>query len=149
HVDAERYLNRCLSIREKALGPDHVDVGQSLYELARLYRTQNRWTEVEPTFARANRIFGPNYPEGVLAAIRDGEFESAARALNLNNRENGGPDAVANGVRQTFFGEVTDLRWTSYRSSVRSAPAEITLGGEATHGNNLWQPFAVQMVLNG
>jgi tetratricopeptide (TPR) repeat protein len=149
HADAEPYLNRCLSIRETARGPDHVDVGQSLHELARLYRTQGRRGEAEPIFARAVRLMGLNHPEAVLAAIRAGEFATAARALNLGSRAGTGPDAAARAVRQTFLGQVTDLRWTSYRSSLGRTPSAITIEGEATHGNNLWQPFAVQLVLEG
>ena len=149
HADAEPYLNRCLSIRETARGPDHVDVGQSLHELARLYRTQGRRGEAEPS-SRAVRLMGLEPSRsGLLAAIRAGEFATAARALNLGSRAGTGPDAAARAVRQTFLGQVTDLRWTSYRSSLGRTPSAITIEGEATHGNNLWQPFAVQLVLEG
>jgi tetratricopeptide (TPR) repeat protein len=145
--DAEPYLSRCLKIRERAQGSGHPDVGQSLHELARLYRTQARGAEAEPAYKRALMLLGPNHPEAVLAAINAGEFEKAAQALNLGGRTS--PDAVTRAVRQTFFGQVTDLWWTSYRSTLGPATGAITIEGEATHGNGLWQPFAVQMVRDG
>ena len=39
---------RSLAIREKALGPDHPDVAQSLVNLAALYRKTGRDKEAEP-----------------------------------------------------------------------------------------------------
>jgi tetratricopeptide (TPR) repeat protein len=149
YVDAEPYLSRCLNIRERAQGAGHPDVGQSLHEVARLYRTQGRGKDAEPLYSRAIALLGPNHPEAVLAAIKAGDFEKAARALNLGGRAGTTADAAARAVRQTFFGQVTDLRWTSYRSTIGPATGAITLEGEATHGNGLWQPFSVQMVRDG
>jgi hypothetical protein len=37
YADAEPLLKRSLAIREKARGPDHADVAQSLNNLASLY----------------------------------------------------------------------------------------------------------------
>jgi tetratricopeptide (TPR) repeat protein len=149
YADAEPYLSRCLNIRERAQGDGHPDVGQSLHELARLYRTQGRGPQAEPVYNRAIALLGPNHPEAVLAAIKAGKFETAAQALNLGTRTGTSPDAVARAVRQTFFGQVTDLRWTSYRSILGPTTGAITIEGEATHGNGLWQPFAVQMARDG
>jgi hypothetical protein len=146
HADAEPYLSRCLSIRERALGSEHPDVGQSMHELARLYRTQGRRTNAEVAYTRALALLGPNHPEAVLAAINAGEFGKAARALNLDIKTGTSPDAVTRSVRQTFFGQVTDLRWTGYRSILGPTSGAITIEGEATHGNGLWQPFFVQLV---
>ena len=39
-----------LAIAEKALGPDHPDVGTSLNNLAGLYRAQGRYAEAEPLY---------------------------------------------------------------------------------------------------
>jgi len=39
---------RSLAIREKAVGPDHPDVAQSLVNLAALYRKTGRDKEAEP-----------------------------------------------------------------------------------------------------
>jgi tetratricopeptide (TPR) repeat protein len=149
YADAEPYLSRCLNIRERAQGDGHPDVGQSLHELARLYRTQGRGAQAEPVYNRAIALLGPNHPEAVLAVIKAGKFETAAQALNLGTRTGTSPDAVARAVRQTFFGQVTDLRWTSYRSILGPTTGAITIEGEATHGNGLWQPFAVQMARDG
>jgi tetratricopeptide (TPR) repeat protein len=149
YVDAEPYLSRCLNVRERALGAGHPDVGQSLHELARLYRTQGRGADAEPLYDRAIALLGPHHPEAVLAAIHAGEFEKAARALNLGNRAGTTPDAAARAVRQTFFGQVTDLRWTSYRSIIGPTTGALTIEGEAVHGNGLWQPFSVQMLRDG
>ncbi len=146
YSDAEPWRARCLDIREKALGPDHPDVGQSLHELARLYRKLGRRDEAERSFAKAVVVLGPNHPEAVLAAINAGELEKAARALNLPV---GDREATAAAVRRTFYGQVTDLRWTGYRSSIGPAAGTIVIEGEATHGNQLWQAFAAQMVRDG
>jgi len=45
YAEAEPLYKRSLAIREKALGPDHPDVAQSLNNLAVLYNTQGRYTE--------------------------------------------------------------------------------------------------------
>jgi len=47
YVDAEVRSRRALAIREKVLGPDHVDVATSLAGLAALYRPQSRYVEAE------------------------------------------------------------------------------------------------------
>src|ERR1700730_12678514 len=41
-------LGPSLAIHEKALGPNHTDVGASLHDLAGLYLSQGRYTEAEP-----------------------------------------------------------------------------------------------------
>ena len=45
-----------LAIKEKALGPDHPDVGTTLNNLAALYEKQGRTTEAEPLLKRALTI---------------------------------------------------------------------------------------------
>jgi tetratricopeptide (TPR) repeat protein len=148
YADAEPYRTRCLAILEKAVGRDRPDVGQSLHELARLYRKLGR-AEATPTYSRAMAVLGPNHPEAILAAINAGEYEKAARALGLGGLEGLNSEGLAQRVRRTFFGQVTDLRWTGYRFSSSSSAASLEIEGEATHGNALWQPFAVQMVPEG
>ena len=63
-----------LAIREKALGPEHPEVGQSLNNLAELYRAQGKYVEAEPLHRRAlairEKALGPEHP---------------AVATNLNN----------------------------------------------------------------
>ena len=52
---------------EKALGPDHPDVGTSLNKLAALYRSQGRYAEAEPLYKRSlailEKALGPDHPE--------------------------------------------------------------------------------------
>ena len=63
---AEPLYQRSLSIREKALGPDHPDVGTSLNNLAGLYRAQGKYDLAEPLYQRTLSIFekalGPDHP---------------------------------------------------------------------------------------
>jgi tetratricopeptide (TPR) repeat protein len=44
---------RALALREKALGPDHADVGTSLNNLALLHQAQGRYADAEPLHKRA------------------------------------------------------------------------------------------------
>ena len=64
---AERHLQRALSIREKALGPDHPDTATSLNNLAVLYRTQGAYAKAEPLYLRAlaivEKALGPEHPD--------------------------------------------------------------------------------------
>jgi hypothetical protein len=53
---AEPLLKRALAIREKALGPDHPHVAQSLENLANLYRASERNAEAEVLEQRAAKI---------------------------------------------------------------------------------------------
>jgi tetratricopeptide (TPR) repeat protein len=45
-----------LAIREKALGASHPDVGQTLNNLANVYRAQGKYSEAEPLLKRALAI---------------------------------------------------------------------------------------------
>ena len=60
--NAEQYLEaiplaqRALSIRERALGPDHRDLASSLANLATLYTTQKRSVEAEALYKRSVAI---------------------------------------------------------------------------------------------
>ena len=49
YSEALPLAERALAIREKALGPDHVDVAVSLYFVATLYQNQGRYAELPPT----------------------------------------------------------------------------------------------------
>lgn len=55
---AEASYREALSIREKTLGPNHLDVAVSLNSLAELLRTQLRFGEAEPLLRRALQIQG-------------------------------------------------------------------------------------------
>ncbi len=48
---------RALAISEKALGPEHPDVAQSLNNLAALYQTQGHYAEAEPLYQRSLAIW--------------------------------------------------------------------------------------------
>src|SRR5580704_5978275 len=50
YVDATRLASEALVIREKALGPEHPDVAQSLNDLAGLYTNQGRYADAEPLY---------------------------------------------------------------------------------------------------
>jgi hypothetical protein len=56
-----------LVVWEKALGPEHPDVGQCLYNLAELHRAQHRYAQAEPLYQRSLAILekglGANHPQ--------------------------------------------------------------------------------------
>ncbi len=64
--EAESLYERSLKIKEKALGPDHFDVADSLNNLAVLYVRMGEYGEAESHYERALRIWekamGPNHP---------------------------------------------------------------------------------------
>ena len=73
-----RSLRRCRAAlqafvgdREKALGPDHPDVANSLNNLAELYHTQGRYADAEPLYKRSlaikEKAFGPDHPDVALS----------------------------------------------------------------------------------
>jgi class 3 adenylate cyclase/tetratricopeptide (TPR) repeat protein len=63
YTDAKSLYERALAIREKALGPEHLDVAESLHNLASLYRTQCQYNTAEPLFKRALAICEKVDPE--------------------------------------------------------------------------------------
>ncbi|CAN0413880.1 unnamed protein product, partial [Laminaria digitata] len=66
YEEAGPLCERSLAIREKALGPDHPDVANSLNTLAELLRKQGKYAEAEPLYARCQAIrekaLGPEHP---------------------------------------------------------------------------------------
>ncbi len=56
YAEAEPLLQRSLAILEKALGPEHPDVANSLHNLAELYRAQGRYAEAEPLLQRLRTL---------------------------------------------------------------------------------------------
>ena len=56
YAEAEPFHKRSLAIREKALGPEHPDVAQSLESYAALLRNTQRTTEATKMEARAKAI---------------------------------------------------------------------------------------------
>src|SRR5215813_8078467 len=67
YAEAEPLYKRTLAIREKALGPDHPDVGTSLNYLGLLYNNQGRYAEAEPLYKRSlsirDKALGPGHSE--------------------------------------------------------------------------------------
>ena len=91
-ADAARHLyERSLALREKALGPTHHDVGESLAGLAECARKEGRTKEAEALFERSlavcRRPDGGYYPqavetlEGYAALLR--ATEQTARAAEM------------------------------------------------------------------
>jgi type VI protein secretion system component VasK len=60
--DSERLLQRALELRERALGPEHTLVAETLTELAELYRSQGVGAKADALYRRAYLI----QPEGVF-----------------------------------------------------------------------------------
>jgi CHAT domain-containing protein len=56
YAKAEPLFARALAINEKALGPRHPEVAQSLHNLAGLHRAQGAYAKAEPLVARAAEI---------------------------------------------------------------------------------------------
>ena len=56
-VGAEPLYKRALAIYEKALGPDHPSVAESLNSLAGFYHAQGSYAEAETLYRRALAIF--------------------------------------------------------------------------------------------
>jgi CHAT domain-containing protein len=67
YAEAEPLYQRALSIREKALGPDHPDVAGVLSNLALLDLRQGKYAEAEPLIRQAlsidEKALGPDHPE--------------------------------------------------------------------------------------
>ncbi len=67
YVEAEPLCRRSLKIREQQLGSEHLDVANSLNNLAELLRSQGKYAEAEPLFRRSLKIgeqqLGPEHPD--------------------------------------------------------------------------------------
>ena len=109
YVAAEPLFRRALSIRERSLGRDHVEVATSLNNLAAVYRKQGDKDAAVPALERALQIregaFGPAHPsvlsvlENLAGLHRDLSQDAPAEALlrqSLDRRQTAEPrDAVA------------------------------------------------------
>ncbi len=56
YVESESLLARALTMRERNLGPSHIDVADTLYGLATVYSEQGRYADAEPLHVRALEI---------------------------------------------------------------------------------------------
>lgn len=90
--ETETLYDKAVTIREKILGPNDLDVATSLHNRAWLYLDQGKYAEAEPLFLRALEIrrslLGPNH-ESVANSFRKlghvyqelGRFTDAERTL--------------------------------------------------------------------
>jgi tetratricopeptide (TPR) repeat protein len=87
---AERFGRQALLIREEALGPDNIELGAPLQNLAAVYQTEHRYSEARDLFGQAIQLFehaGANQSRGLAAArgnlamlLADtGDFDGAIR----------------------------------------------------------------------
>ena len=64
--ESEALLCRAITIREKALGPDHADTAMSIEVLATVYGQLGRVSDCEPLARRAlairEKTLGPDHP---------------------------------------------------------------------------------------
>jgi tetratricopeptide (TPR) repeat protein/transcriptional regulator with XRE-family HTH domain len=67
YSEAEPLYQRALRIRERHLGPEHLDLADPLNGLAELYRQQGKYEQAEPLFLRALSIreqhLGTEHPD--------------------------------------------------------------------------------------
>jgi CHAT domain-containing protein/Tfp pilus assembly protein PilF len=65
--DALPLAQRALALREKVLGPDHLDVAQTLNDLAVLHQEKGDHARAEPLYQRAlairEKALGPDHPD--------------------------------------------------------------------------------------
>jgi tetratricopeptide (TPR) repeat protein len=108
-AEAEPLHRRALGIREKALGPEHPDVGASLDNLAGLYRAQGKLDEALTLARRATGLLARRFAaesggsrQGVLAEqrTRSGGFELHVALLAAVAER--GPEARAEAAAESF-----------------------------------------------
>ena len=56
--DAERFFSRSLKIKETTLGPEHVDLAPTIFNLAEVYRLRANFEKSEQLYERLIRIRG-------------------------------------------------------------------------------------------
>jgi len=115
------YLQRAIEAQEKAFGPDHLQVAESLGSLASTYYMLNRSEEAEPLYRRIvairEKAYGPVDPElaGDLSSLsrihaRRGEYDEAIRllerALDIETRAFGPEDSSVKNKRR----DLSELR---------------------------------------
>jgi len=81
-ADAERDYKKALEIQERAGGPNHGSVGNTLFSLGGVYSSQGRHAEAAEAYKRSlaimEKALGPDHP--VVASILEG-YASALDAL--------------------------------------------------------------------
>jgi tetratricopeptide (TPR) repeat protein len=158
YAEAEPLLKRALAIREKALGPDHPDVGEALSNLAALYDEQSRYADALPlvrrtidnktaaTWAALPVLFGAQAAkliavdeaiDGGLNVVQRASQTAAGEALNaLAVRFSAGNDRLAQLVRsdQDLAGESAKLDKAIIRLFPMSHPNAT---GEPSNGSGI------------
>jgi CHAT domain-containing protein/tetratricopeptide (TPR) repeat protein len=90
YAEAIPYAQQSLAIREKALGPDHPAVAQSLSNLAFFYSNLGDYAKAEPLYKRSlaiyEKILGPDHPAVALSLN-----SMAVLYLNLGDYEKAEP----------------------------------------------------------
>jgi eukaryotic-like serine/threonine-protein kinase len=79
--EAETYLRRALAKRERILGPDHVDVAETLIGFGTLWDSQGRPDRSLPYQERALRIYSAKTPGSVSWALAQNNVGDALRKL--------------------------------------------------------------------
>src|SRR5262249_45211667 len=64
--EARPLIERAMEIREKILGPDHLDIADALHNLAIIWKYKGEYGKAEPLYGRAMEIWektlGPDHP---------------------------------------------------------------------------------------
>ena len=123
--DSKKLISRCLSLREATYGPRHPLVGHTLHELAKLYLEAGQNVEAEKLSSRAIEILGTDHPSAHLADLRRGERQ----------QDRG----------RTFLGQISEYRWIGSWVRQEAERTILTICGEATFNNGLWNPFLIEM----
>src|SRR5262249_12793796 len=130
-------------IREKALGPDHPDVGNSLSNLASLYVDQGHYAEAEPLYERTVSIFekalGADHPD-VGASLNNLALlyfvqRDWARAADVSRRSTGvivsraqrgtlAAGQLLTGKQKSEAEQLSDWFWGLVKAAYRITPNE-------------------------
>jgi tetratricopeptide (TPR) repeat protein len=107
--EAESLLQRALNLDEKALGPEHSEVFETLSNLGSAYYLEGRYQDAEPIFLRALKVgeqsLGPAHPD-VITTLAD--YAALLRKLHRK------------GEARKLEARVRDLRATSARDNPAS-----------------------------
>ncbi|HET6464084.1 MAG TPA: tetratricopeptide repeat protein [Nitrospiria bacterium] len=67
YPEAEEQFRQAIANFQKTLGPGHLAVADSLYDLANLYNDQGKYAEAEPLYLRVipiwKQVLGPDHPD--------------------------------------------------------------------------------------
>ncbi|MGH9842915.1 MAG: tetratricopeptide repeat protein [Blastocatellia bacterium] len=126
---------RALEIREKMLGPEHIDVATSLNNLAELYRGKGDFAKAGPLYQRAlairEKAFGPDHPNVAVSLSNLAELyrnkNDFAKAEPLHQR------ALA--IREKALGP----DHPNVAASLNNLAILFTIKGDYAKAESLWQ----------